>query len=204
MWKWKSMQKDRFILGYSNIANLITLLGLFFALASCFFAINENIRMSVTFLIASGLCDMYDGFASKKIKRTEPEKKFGTQLDTVADMVCFGITPAVIVFSIVEAAWYALLVFVFYIICAAVRLAYFSTFAAADKPVKHFQGLPVTSIAWILPLVLFFHSATASITTLAIAGVLFIVNIRIPKTHGVWYVVFSAMAAALVILWWRL
>jgi CDP-diacylglycerol--serine O-phosphatidyltransferase len=196
------MQKDKWILGYWNIANLITLLGLFCALSSCFFAVSDNIKMSVTFLIASGLCDMYDGAVSKKIERTESEKKFGIQLDTVADMVCFGITPAIIVFSMVGIAWFALVIYVFYITCAAVRLAYFNTITVPDKPAKHFQGLPVTCIAWILPIVLFFHSAAASITTLAVVGILFILNIKIPKTQGGWYVLFSAMAAALVILWW--
>jgi CDP-diacylglycerol--serine O-phosphatidyltransferase len=198
------MQNNKFFLGFRNIANLITLLGLFFSLASCFFVIGGNLKMSVTFLITSGLCDLYDGAVSKKIKRTELEKKFGIQLDTVADMVCFGITPAVIVFMTAGMAWFALLIYVFYITCAAIRLAYFSTITTADKPTIHFQGLPVTSIAWILPIVLLFHSATISITTLAVVGILFILNIKIPKTQGVWYVLFSAMAVALVFFWWYL
>lgn len=196
--------KEKIILIYGNVANCITFFGLLLSLSSCFFAISDNIKVSIMLLIASGICDLFDGVIARKIKRTDSEKEFGIQLDTVVDVVSFGVTPTIIVFSTVGTAWYALLIYVFYIICAVSRLAYFNTTAVSDTPVKYYRGLPVTYIALILPIVLLFHSATVNIIMLAFVGTLFILNIKIPKPHGIWYVLFPIIAVALVILWWLL
>ena len=217
----------KIILGYINLANCITHLGLLLALASCAFALKSNVKASVIFLIASGICDLFDGVAARKIKRTDSEKEFGIQLDTVVDVVSFGMTPAIIVYSIAGAAWYALLINAFYIICTVNRLAYFNTSAltktsavdestttasttitqAADaSSIDYYRGLPATYIALILPIALLFHpvSALAGIITLAAVGVLYVLNIKVPKPRGVWYVLFPIIAVVLAGLWWFL
>ena len=102
--------------GYANVANCVTLLGLLFSLAGCFFALNASARLGVTFLIASGICDLFDGAVARKIKRTQIAKEFGVQLDTVVDAVSFGVAPIIIVYSIVGAPWHSLLVYAFYIV----------------------------------------------------------------------------------------
>jgi len=196
--------KKQIVFGYGNIANYVTLFGLTMSLVSCFFALNANIKLSAVFLILSGVCDLFDGVIARKIKRTEPEKEFGVQLDTVADVVSFGVTPAIIVFSTAGAVWYALLIYVFYIICAVNRLAYFNTTAATGASAAYYRGLPVTYIALILPVVLLFRSAAASVITLAAVGILFILNIKISKPRGIWYALFPVIAVILIILWWFL
>lgn len=186
------------------MANFITLSGLFLSLVSCFFAIQKNIQMSITLLIASSICDLFDGVVARKIEQTKVEKRFGIYLDTVVDIVSFGITPAIIVFSTAGGVWYKVLIYCFYVICAAIRLAYFNTTANPDKPTEYYQGLPVTCIALILPIVLLFHSGLASIITLVIVGTFYILNIKMPKLGGIWYVLFPVMAVILIILWWCL
>jgi CDP-diacylglycerol--serine O-phosphatidyltransferase len=195
---------QKIFIGYHNKANFITILGLLCALTSCFFALNNNLRLSVIFLICAGICDLFDGAVARKIKRNNNEKAFGIQLDTVVDVVSFCITPPVIVYSQAsqaETTWYALLIYVFYIVCGVIRLAYFNTFADTDAPVKYYQGLPVTYISLILPIVLLFSSSVAAITALGIAAVLFIINIKIPKPRGIWYILFPLIAIGLVVLW---
>ena len=189
--------KEKIILGYGNIANYITLFGLLLSLSSCFFALGANIKLSVSFFIASGICDLFDGVVARKIKRTDSEKEYGIQLDTVVDVVSFGVAPVIIMFSIVGAAWYALLIYAFYIVCAVSRLAYFNTSAVPNTPMSYYRGLPVTYIALILPIVLLFHSVIARIITLAVVGMLFVLNIKVPKPHGVWYILFPVIAIAL-------
>ena len=242
------MQSNKkIILGYVNIANCITLLGMLLALASCVCAMQSNLKASVIFLVVSGICDLFDGVAARKIKRTDSEKEFGIQLDTVVDVVSFGMTPAIIVYSIAGAAWYALLTYAFYIICAVNRLAYFNTSVlsktsavdestttapaviapaaivqAADVPainasaaitqavdassIDYYHGMPVTYIALILPIALLFRtvSALAGIITLAAVGILYVLNIKVPKPRGVWYVLFPIIAAVIAGLWWLL
>jgi CDP-diacylglycerol--serine O-phosphatidyltransferase len=198
------MQNKKIFIGYGNAANYITLLGLFLSLACCFFAIRKNFPMSVTLLIASGLCDLFDGFVARKIKRTDAEKRYGIQLDTIVDVISFGITPAILGFSVSGASWYKLLIYVFYTICAVTRLAYFNTIAVPDTPVKYYHGLPVTSISLILPVVLLFHSIPVNLITFVIVGVFYILNIKVPKARGIWYVLFLVMAVFLILLWWCL
>jgi len=196
--------KENIFIGYGNAANYITFLGLIFSLACCFFAIRKNIPMSVTFLIASGICDLFDGFVARKIKRTDAEKSYGIHLDTVVDVICFGIAPVILVFSTTGASWYKLLIYVFYTTCAVTRLAYFNTTAMPDTPVKYYRGLPVTSISLILPFVLLFHSIQVNLITLAIVGMLYILNVKVPKARGIWYVLFPVMAVGLIVIWWVL
>lgn len=200
----KIASKRKLILGYRSSANRITLLGLIFSFASCYFAVAQDIRLAVTFLIAAGACDFLDGFFARKTNQTSIEKKFGAQLDTIIDMVSFGVAPVVIVFSIVGAPWYALCVYVFYMLCAAIRLAHFNTIATPETPSKYFQGLPVTSIVFILPAVLLLGSNLANIIALAVVGVLFISAISVPRLRGAWYVLFLTMIIVLLALWWCL
>ena len=196
--------KEKIFLGYVNMANCITLLGLIFALSGCFFALSGNIKLSMIFLISAGICDLFDGVIAGKIKRTDVEKEFGVQLDTVVDVVSFGVTPAVIVYIAAGASWYALIIYAFYVVCAVTRLAYFNTSADINTPIQYYRGLPVTYIALILPSVMIFGSELASVLSLLVAGIFFILNIKIPKPRGIWYAIFPAAAVVLSILWWIL
>jgi CDP-diacylglycerol--serine O-phosphatidyltransferase len=196
--------KRKIIIGYGNAANYVTLSGLMFSLMSCYFALNGNIRFSVILLIVSGVCDLFDGFVAKKLtKRTEDAKAFGVQLDTVVDVISFGVTPAVIMYSITRAdqAWYMLVIYAFYIICAVDRLAYFNTITAVNTTVTHYRGLPVTSIAMVLPLVLLFRQPLAGVISLGVVAVFFVLNIRIPKARGIWYGCFSVLAVVMIAVW---
>ena len=159
----------------------------------------------MTLLIASGLCDLFDGVVARKLKRTGLEQNFGLQLDTVVDMVSFGVVPAVVVFAIVGTAWYALLIYAFFIVCAVVRLAYFNATVEPNAPPTHYRGLPVTCIAFILPIVMLFHSEIASLVTLGVFGILFMLYVKIPKPRGVlWNILIPALSAIIITLWWCL
>lgn len=197
-----TVSKRKLILGYGSSANRITLLGLIFSFFSCYFALHHDIRLAMTFLMAAGACDLMDGFVARKSKQTDVEKKFGIQLDTIIDMVSFGVVPVVIVYSLVGAPWYALCIYIFYMLCAAIRLAHFNTITELDTPRKYFQGLPVTSIVLILPLVLLFNIEIVSVTALAATGLLFISRLAIPKLRGAWYAIFFILTIVLLILWW--
>lgn len=169
---------------------------------SCFFALNNNLKISIILLIVAGICDLFDGFIARKIKRTDVEKEFGVQLDTVVDVISFCMTPVIIVYSTAGSSWHALLIYAFYVICGVIRLAYFNTSNVPGEPVQFYNGLPVTYIALILPIIMLFHVALVSIITLAVVGVLFILNIKISKPRGVWYILFPVIAVVVAVLWW--
>lgn len=131
-------------------------------------------------LFFSGLCDTFDGkVARTKKNRTDLEKGFGIQIDSLADMVAFGILPPCIgnavirnsssftflnsysTMTAIQGLYTALMVVVmlFYVLAALVRLAYFNvTEEERQKTEKtnraYYLGLPVTSSALIFPIVL--------------------------------------------------
>jgi CDP-diacylglycerol--serine O-phosphatidyltransferase len=195
-------EKYKVIIGYGNAANYITFSGLQFALASCYCALEGNIQISIILLIAAGICDMFDGLVARKLKkRTPSEMRFGIQLDSLVDQVCFGVTPAVIVFSVVGKEWYVFAACALYVVCAVDRLAYFNSIVAVEEKITHYRGLPVTTVASLLPAVYLFLPPIAGVITLAVLALLFVLNIKIPKARGIWYGLFSLLAAALIIAW---
>lgn len=129
------------------------------------------------FLLFCGLCDAFDGkVAGTKKNRTDTERKFGIQIDSLSDLVAFGVLPACIgaafirvspvlnnVFGDTDGQWYriALKLFVFgvlilYILTAMIRLAYFNVSeeerqSTEEGARKYYLGLPVTSACLIFP-----------------------------------------------------
>ena len=114
--------------------------------------------MAVVCLMVSGFCDLFDGSIARTRARTINEKKFGIQIDSLADLICFGILPAAIGFSIGMTRWYEAAVLVVYVLAALIRLAYYNVtedeieFCENSKRV-YYDGLPVTTIAILIPMI---------------------------------------------------
>ena len=149
-------------IGYYNIANLVTLLGLVSSVLACFNAMNGNIKMGVVMFLLAGLCDMFDGkVACTKKNRSEDEKSFGIQIDSLSDVVAFGVLPAVILLNLCAKSWYAWVIAALYVLAGLIRLAYFNVTEElrqkeTDACRKTYAGLPITASALIFPL---FHCA---------------------------------------------
>ena len=137
------------------------------------------------FLMFSGLCDAFDGkVARTKKNRTETMKKFGIQIDSLADLICFGVLPACIGIAMMRSSisYETLMEFrflklvkkptvvvviltviaVFYVLAASTRLAYFNVTEEERQETeggvrKTYVGLPVTSSALIFPTILILH-----------------------------------------------
>lgn len=115
------------MLGYYNYTVILTYIGLLSAVFGMMQALQQNPRVAVLCLMLCGLCDMFDGtIARTKKNRTEDEKSFGIQIDSLCDLVCFGIFPVVIGFSIGIKSLQGTLVMGFYALAAVIRLGYFN------------------------------------------------------------------------------
>ena len=127
------------------------------------------------FLLFCGLCDAFDGKVARlKKDRCETECKFGVQLDSLSDIVAFGVLPLCIgaalirrseTFEFGKSGWglvFSVIVFVImslYLLAALIRLAYFNVTEEERQKVetgarKFYLGLPVTSAAIIYPFIL--------------------------------------------------
>lgn len=84
-------------IGYYNYTVILTYISLFCSIAGMLFTVNGWYKMAVLCLALSGLCDMFDGkIARRKTDRTDDEKCFGIQIDSLCDMVCFGAFPSMV------------------------------------------------------------------------------------------------------------
>lgn len=175
-------------------------------------------------LAFSGLCDMFDGkIARTKKNRTDEEKCFGIQIDSLADIVCFGILPIILGFKLGMYHVYGVAILLFYGLAGLIRLAYFNVMEAkrqseTSEKRKYYQGLPITSMSVILPL-LFVASmilpdykwfvVLLHITMLAV-GLLFILDFKFRKPTNRELVILVAIVAVAVLFvlfynegWWR-
>ena len=83
-------------IGYYGLSVVLTYIGLAFSVVGMAMAFQGNISIAVMCLILSGICDMFDGTIARACKRSDDEKKFGIQIDSLVDTVSFGIFPIVL------------------------------------------------------------------------------------------------------------
>ncbi len=181
------------MIGYYDYTVILTYLGLTSGMAGIFLAINSHPILALICLMFAGLCDGFDGYVARtKKNRTVNEKKFGIELDSLADLVCYGVLPSVILYSIGMNTWYYSLILICYTLAALIRLAYFNVTEDIRQEQtaecrKSYEGLPVTTMALILPLFypVIMHFAAIKYMLFAmlviLVGCLFLSKIAIPK-----------------------
>ena len=85
------------MLGVYDYTVILTYVSLMVSIGGMMLSVNGQIKYAVVCLAISGLCDMFDGkIARTKKNRTDDEKNFGIQIDSLCDVVCFGIFPVMI------------------------------------------------------------------------------------------------------------
>lgn len=158
----------------------------------------------IFFLMISGLCDAFDGrVARSKKDRTEIQKGYGIQIDSLSDLVAFGVLPVCIGeamislgpdikgiarFRITDKTMCIILsvlsiaIFIFYVLAALIRLAYFNVTEEERQKTeggcrKEYIGLPVTSAALIFPTLMLIQYITPFDITLGYLVVLFITGL---------------------------
>lgn len=122
------------------------------------FSITDNIRLGIICLIISGICDTFDGKIAATKKRSREEKMFGIQIDSLSDLVCFAILPAILCYELGIKGLATHFVLASYVLAGIIRLAYFNVMEESTQREevdndKIFIGLPITTIAGIFPLV---------------------------------------------------
>ena len=97
------------MIGIYDYTVILTYLSVCFTVSGLWFAFNEHPFFAVLCLMASGLCDSFDGkVARTKKNRTENEVNFGIQIDSLADLMAYGLLPVAIGYAIGMNEWYYL------------------------------------------------------------------------------------------------
>ena len=176
--------------------------------------------IGVFFLLFCGLCDAFDGkVARSKKNRTERDKNFGIQIDSLSDLVAFGVLPGCIgsamlrrsvLFNETLADKLTLVtvlkvvmtvILVLFALAAMIRLAYFNVTEAERQRTStaaaptHYTGLPVTSSALIFPTIMLIqYLVPADITPIYFAVMLltsfcFLAKFNLKKPNMKWILI---------------
>ena len=148
------------MLGFYNYTVVLTYLSLCSGITGIYLTLvgRGHPGLATVCLLISGLLDAFDGkVARTRTQSTDQEKRFGIQIDSLCDLVCFGVLPCCIGYASGMRSPLYVSVFCLFVLAALIRLAYFNVTEedrqkeTAERR-KNYQGLPVTSISLIMPL----------------------------------------------------
>ncbi|MGI1657760.1 MAG: CDP-diacylglycerol--serine O-phosphatidyltransferase [Desulfitobacterium sp.] len=162
------------------IPSLFTLGNLFFGFLAIIWTMDGDYQVAAGLIILSVLMDSMDG---KVARRLSVSTDFGKELDSLCDVVSFGVAPAILTYKVLLEGhmgfWGVLLAAVF-ALCGAVRLARFNILNITT----HFLGVPITFAGGIMALlVLFYQSLPWIIYPIAMALLAFLMvsSFKVPK-----------------------
>lgn len=201
----KTSQKT--ILSYAgDLPNICSLVGLFCSLLAIYCSILGLFQAAMIGMIWAVFFDWSDGIIARKMKgRTKEQGLFGAQLDSLIDIVSFGVCPAVFLLSYGHfSVWYLPGAF-FILSTGVIRLSYFNVFGLVDK--LTYLGLALDNNVLLLGVV-FLLSSTMSqgafsivlYIVLMLLAVLNVAPIKTPKFAGKWYYVLTGYTVVMSIL----
>ena len=189
------------ILSYIGLA--ISILGIFL--------INKGIEIKYVqiCLMVAGICDLFDGTVARRCRRTEEEKLFGVELDSLIDVVNFLAFPVIILLSLGINEWYSIPVYILYILFGVARLAHFNiTTEDMNKPRKFYEGLPVTYAALLFPIIyLLSYILKQNIFNLVylismfIISILLVIKVKIPQPRFISSLLLIVLAIIITVVY---
>ena len=196
------------MLGYWNKSVYITYLGAFLAvLGFCLSVLYNNIDYSFAGMILASVCDMFDGKVARSLKRSEQEKDFGVQIDSLGDIICFITIPALTLFYFNMREVYQVVLLSLYVVCGIVRLGYFNVaMSDKNKAIACYSGLPVPGsvvifgLVWLLNKVISFDATIVYTILVPIVGYLHISRIKIKKYTSLTFYISVCLLAIIAII----
>lgn len=170
------------MLGVFSYTVILTYISLISAISGITLGFDGNAIIPVICILICGLCDMFDGKIANTKKRDEFEIKFGKQIDSLTDLVAFGILPIIIGGSLNIGDWYYIPIYSLYVLCVLIHLANYNS--TNDNKIV---GLPVTISALIFPILYLFRRLSSFnfiyAITLLLLSILYILKIKINKPN---------------------
>ena len=209
------------MIGFYNYTVILTYIGFVSTFLGMTYAISGKFLPAMFCLLVSGLCDMFDGvIARTHKKRSEDAKKFGIQIDSLCDVICFGVFPAIINYTYTlhnnsSGKVLAICVSSFFVLAAIIRLGYFNVMEEKRQEttteLRHsYQGVPVTTAALVIPCVFMLRQRFIALDVIdfsyivngasAILGFLYITNIPIPKAHKRGIIIMTVMGVSMLVM----
>jgi CDP-diacylglycerol---serine O-phosphatidyltransferase len=144
------------------VPNVVTVLALCTGLTAVRFGIQERWQLAVVAIVIAAVLDSLDGRLARRMGATT---KFGAELDSLSDFLCFGVAPALLVYlwTLHNGGSFGWVLSLLFAVCAALRLARFNTrLGISDLPPwagNFFTGVPAPAGAGaaLLPMMIYFQ-----------------------------------------------
>ena len=158
-----------------KLPDLFSLLNAASGLLSIYFSIHAKFILAIICLLIAVVFDTLDGKIATMLNL---KREFGMQMDSLSDIVSFGVAPAVFGIQLLPASLATSLVLIVFVLCGLLRLARFNTLGS----LPYYIGLPITTNGYIIPLFYFVHISPAYfVWVYALLAVLMVSPFRIPK-----------------------
>lgn len=201
------------MIGFYNHSVIVTYIGVALSITAMALAHNGDFKYAILCLALAGACDTFDGKIARAMKnRTREMEIFGVQIDSLCDMVCFGVTPAVISYHMGLNAPWGIAIEIVFVLCGAIRLAYFNMLEEMkhlnpeQDTKKGYRGLPITTITIIYPIVYLFRPLVDNndifviiiAAMLLIVAFLYILDFKLKKPGNITIAILMVLVAAVV------
>jgi CDP-diacylglycerol--serine O-phosphatidyltransferase len=141
--------------GIYILPNMLTLIGMFFGFLSIVATMKGNYIHAAWAIVIANIFDGLDGFVARA---TGSSSRFGVELDSLSDLIAFGVAPAVMLYrwSLQDFGRIGWAFSFFFLACGALRLARFNIQTSPGQS-KAFTGMPIPAAATIMASVVIFH-----------------------------------------------
>jgi CDP-diacylglycerol--serine O-phosphatidyltransferase len=190
-----------------DLPNICSLTGLICALLGIYYAISNNFHFALIGILWAVVFDWADGIIARKIKdRTDNQRNFGAQLDSLIDIVSFGVFPAIFLLSYGQFnPWFLPGAFLILAV-SAIRLSYFNIFGMIDK--KTYKGLALDNNVIILAAIYlleeFFTHTHFSIILYVVMVLMLVFNLASIHTYkfaGKWFYVLIGYTVVMTVIY---
>ncbi|WP_405293290.1 archaetidylserine synthase [Methanobrevibacter sp.] len=187
------------------LSDIISLLNMSSGFLSIISSINHNFELAAILMLVAIMFDSVDGWVARKINRQD-DLGFGKNIDSLSDIVSFGVAPAVFIFTCINTTpgifqTIVILVSLCIVVCGVLRLTRYNVIAGKIDT-SDFIGFPIPAISFAVAtfyLSGLFHPYIALILSVIIS-LLMISNIRYPKFDNIPIISLSAILIILLIL----
>lgn len=161
------------------VPSLFTIANLVFGIMAIIYTMSGQYVLAGVMIILCMIMDVLDGKIARKL---DASSNFGKELDSLADVVSFGVAPAILVYAqvLVNYKWLGLVVILWFAVAGTLRLARFNVQTTSG----YYQGVPITAAGSLMALLNMIPDKIHPMVFLlgtVILGFLMISKIRVPK-----------------------
>lgn len=162
-----------------HIPSIFTMANLLFGVLALVLALDQEYIKGGLMILLSGVMDYLDGKVARKL---QVSSDFGKELDSLADLVSFGVAPAILAYSLKLSDWgyIGLAISLVFVMCGAFRLARFNATSFSGS----FMGVPITVAGGIVALLIICIGSLPVLvlpTVMMLLSYLMISKIKVPK-----------------------